>query len=59
MLAVQAERMECNGMNGAASGVMGGSKRALPASKAVATYIDEARAVGLNKGLGCVFDKKP
>ena len=40
LLAVKAERMECNGMNGAASGVMGGSKKVLPASRTFATYVE-------------------
>jgi len=45
-------------MNGAASGVMGGSKRALPASKAVATYVAEGKSLRTTQGVGVCFCPK-
>ncbi len=45
-------------MNGAASGDMGGSKRALPASKAVATYVEEGTSLRSTQGVGVCFCTK-
>lgn len=50
--------MQCNVMNGAASGVMGGIKRALPASKAVATYVAEGISLRTTQGVDVYFCTK-
>lgn len=55
LLAVKAERMECNVMTEAASGDRGGSKRALPVSKAVATYVAEGTSLRTTQGVGVCF----
>jgi len=47
--------MQCKGMNGAASGDMGGSKRTLPASKAVAAYVEEGTSLLTTQGVGVCF----
>ena len=54
----KAERMECNGMNGAASGVMGGSKKVLPGSRTVATYVEEGTSLRSTQGVGVCFCTK-
>jgi len=45
-------------MTEAASGDMGGSKRALPASKVVATYVAEGTSLRSTQGVGMCFCTK-
>lgn len=58
MLAVKAKGMKCNGMIEAASGVMGGSKKVLPTSRTIATYVEEGTSLRTSQGVGVSFCTK-